>query len=153
MLHYYKNLTTEEKQELIDSIAYITVFIAQADGVIDKDEIEKAKKIAHIRSYSVPTDLKEFYTEVGENFDSKLHEIINTLPKDTQERYDFLNNKLSSYNDILKKTDYVFAKLLVQSWRSFAKHVAKASGGFLGFLSIGKEEADLIGLPMIKDIE
>lgn len=152
MRHFYKNLSPEEKQDLIDSIAYITAFIAQADGVIDSDEIAAAKKLSTIRSYSVPAELREFYNEVGEGFAAKLDTILADLPNDTQASFDFLFNKLSSYNDILKKTDFLFAKALTKSWRSFAKHVAKSSGGVFGFLSIGKEEAELIDLPMINKI-
>ncbi len=152
MRHFYKNLSAKEKQDLIDSIAYITVFIAQADEVINSDELESAKKLSVIRSYSVPRELREFYNEVGENFESKLEQVLAELPKDAQASFDFLSNKLASYNAILKKTDFVFAKALVKSWRSFAKHVAKTSGGIFGFLSIGKKEAEIIDLPMIDEI-
>ncbi|MBK8391868.1 MAG: hypothetical protein IPL23_22440 [Saprospiraceae bacterium] len=59
---------------------------------------------------------------------------------------------MEEVNPILGKLDHLVALHLYKSYTSFAKHVAKASGGVLGFFSIGPNESNLITLPMITPI-
>ena len=42
---------------------------------------------------------------------------------------------------------------LYKEFKKFAGHVAKASGGFLGFFTVDKEEAKWLGLPMLNPIQ
>lgn len=146
-------LSAEEKGQLTDSIAYITVLIAGADGKIDREETDWAKKLTEIRGYNTPEKLRPFYTTVGETFATKLDSLIDSLPTDVKDRNSLIEGKLANLNSILSKMDNADAATLYESLTSFAKHVAKISGGFLGFFSISKEEAKLIDLPMINKIE
>jgi len=74
---------------------------------------------------------------------------MNEVPKTVSERNAFISEKLSGLNAIFPKMSPRNAKRLHTSLTSFAKHVAKASGGFLGFGSISKVEQELIDLPML----
>jgi tellurite resistance protein len=51
MSEYFKPLSENEKSELSDALALITVLIAGADGNFEKEELEWAEKVTHIRSY------------------------------------------------------------------------------------------------------
>ena len=64
-----------------------------------------------------------------------------------------LSSKLASLNPILAKLENDIAVDLYESYLSFAVHVAKSSGGFLGMMSISAEEKELIGLTMLNKIE
>ena len=152
MIQQFQNLSTEEIEKMINAIPLITVLIAGADGNIDKEEKEWGAKITKIRTYSNPDVLHDFYTQVGRNFKGRLDSFIDTLPKDTNSRNLKISDELSSLNDIFPKLEIHFAAELYNSFTSFAKHVAKASGGFLGFGSISKEEKKFIGLPMLTPI-
>ena len=77
---------------------------------------------------------------------------IDTYPKDTSARNMKISDDLSLLNEIFPKLEIHFGAALYDSFVSFAKHVAKASGGFMGFWSISKEEKEFIELPMLTPI-
>ncbi len=147
-----KNLNTEEQQLLTDAIAYITVLVAGADGNIDPKEIAAAETVTEVRSFSYLEELRPYYDLVGQTYTEKLNELIEKLPTEVNERQQAISDELSKLNAILAKLDIHIGHVLYESFVSFAKHVAKASGGFLGSFSIGNEEKKVIELPMIDPI-
>lgn len=146
------NITSSEFDQLKEAIADITILIAGADGKINSKEIEWAEKITDIRSYSLPDNLKAFYAEVGKDFHDRLENHIATLPHEVDKRSEILEEKLRALNPILAKLDHNEAAELYSSYVSFAKHVAKSAGGFMGFFSVSYEESRFVGLPMIEKI-
>lgn len=152
MLHQLKNLPADELQELYDAIPVITLLIAGADGDIEGEELAQSEKITKIRGYSGGEIMKDFYDKVGEDYNERLNRWLNVISKDTAERTADLSGRLEKLNPILSKLSPELGAEMYRSFTSFAKHVAKASGGFLGFGSINKEEAGLINLPMLTPI-
>lgn len=153
MPNYFEGLSEIEYAALIDAIPLITALIAGADGKIDDKEIEWAKKIAKIRSFNGPEILQEFYDDAGMNFESRLKELIDELPDNTDERCASISGRLSLLNPILAGLDQTLGAILYTSYLSLAEHVAKASGGFLRMWSVSKEEARWMKLPMLTPIE
>ena len=152
MISEFEHLNEEEVSLLIDAIPLITILIGGADGELDHQELEWAKKVTEIRAYKNPDNLKDFYSIVGESYDTKLKKHLTELPKGVEERTLAISDKLAKINDILPKLDEEYRKEIYDSYISFAHHVAKASGGFLRFLNVSKEEKDLMDLPMINEI-
>ncbi len=152
MIPQFADLTEAEKQLLYDSIPLITVYIAGADGKIDEDEKEWAKKITNIRSYSYHEDLQAFYAGVSDSYSTKLDAFISELPNDVASRTSAIEAKLAGLNEILPKLDVNFAARFYKGLLSFAKHVAKASGGIFGFGSISRSEESLLGLEFITPV-
>jgi uncharacterized protein YyaL (SSP411 family) len=153
MIPEFKGINKEEFNQLREAIALITVLIAGADGKIDKDETDWAKKVTEIRSYSLPTGMKEFYKEVGRDFSELLDAYIAKYDGPTERRNQLIAEELAKLNEILSKIeDRRIASKLYKSYKSFAKHVAKSAGGVLGFLAINKEEKQWIDLPMITPV-
>ncbi len=151
MTEYFKVLSDAEFDQLKDAISLITVYIAGADGKIDEDELQWAEKITTIRGYSTPDGLKGFYEEVGLDFHDRVAKYVEDL-SDLEVRNRTVEQKLSELNPILAKLDTKLGAALYSSYTSFATHVAKSSGGFLGFFSIGPEEKAVLGLKMITPI-
>jgi len=151
MTEHFKVLNEAEFDKLKDAIALITVYIAGADGNIDEDELAWAEKVTNIRSYNTPERLSEYYEHVGQDFSERLEYYVNTL-KDIEVRNATVEAKLAELNPILAKLDNKLGARLYKSFITFAEHVAKASGGFLGFFSIGPEEKALLDLKMIHPI-
>ena len=149
MFEHFNDLNQEESKLTVDAIAYITLLIAGADGVIDSKEKAWATKLTKIRSYNLPDSLKSFYSLVGEDFAETTENLINSLPDDSTERNSLISIELTKLSEILPKMNRNFSIQLAESYRSFAKHVAESSGGFLGFGSISSGEKKLIGLSMI----
>lgn len=152
MTEEYKVLSQEEYQILKNAIPWITILVAGADNNIDPQETEWAEKLANIRAFSLDEELMSYYSDVGKDFHEALHKMIAELPDDKNERAEILNNELSKLNPILAKLDPSVGALLYESFTSFAKHVARASGGFLRFFSISAEEKKVIQLNMIDPI-
>ena len=153
MLNNLYQLNEEEKQELFDAIPVITLLIAGADGKIEKEELEGSEKITKIRGYSGHEVMQEFYDKIGEDYTERLQRWLKVIPQDTAGRTAHLSARIEKLNPILAKLDQEWGARMYDSLTSFAKHVAKASGGILGFGSISKEEAALIDLPMLTPIE
>jgi hypothetical protein len=152
MSAYFVNLSDSEKAHLRDAIPLIAVLISGADGEFSNDELEWAKKITHIRSYNLKSDIKEFYKEIDLDVEDKIKHFIEILPSGVHQRNVIISEKLAALNPILDKIEQPKRYNLYKGFLSFAEHIAKASGGVLGFFGINAEEAKLITLPMIKPV-
>ncbi len=153
MTEYFSTISEGDFSKLKDAIPLITLLIGGADGELDKDEVAWAEKVTKIRSYKMSKDLIGFYQEVGADFSTKLDTFYNDLPKSVEDRTKIIATRLEALNPILASLDQLVAYHLYKSYLSFAKHVAKASGGIFGFFSVGPHEGELIDLPMIAPIE
>jgi len=153
MIPQFEGLSEGQVELLYDAIPLITVYIAGADGKIDQEEKEWAEKVTKIRSYAYHESLQEFYTNLGAVYAGRLDHYISSLPSDVEKRTIAIGEKLSQLNSVLAKLDVNFAARYYKGLVTFAEHVAKASGGFLGFGSISRAEDKLIGLDMINAIE
>jgi len=152
MITELEALNKEEQTLMLNTIPLITLLIAYADGELDEQERTWSEKITEIRSYSNHESLIEYYEKVGDHYQDKLDHMIETLPKDNDQRMAEISKRLSGLNSVLPKLDQVFAWRFYQGLLSFAKHVAKASGGFLGWSSISSSEEKVMGLEMINPI-
>ena len=64
-----------------------------------------------------------------------------------------IGERLEKLNEILAKLPQDLGANLYKSFISFASHVAKSSGGVLGFFSVSEAEKSVIDLTMIAPIE
>lgn len=152
MIEHFEKITPEEFKTLTDTIARITILIGGADGKLDKGEKTYAEKIAKIRTYANAESLHGFYREVGRDFSDVVESEVSMLPGILEDRSNVLVQKLALVNDILPKLDRPIAREIYKSYISFAKHVAKASGGFFDFFSISEAEEKWLNLDMINQI-
>ncbi len=148
----FDRINDAEYSVLKKAVAQITVLIAGADGVIDREEIEWAEKLTKIRGFAPPDVLNHFYNDVGTNFSDELHDLMDSVPEDTEERNQMLSDQLSKLNPVLAKLDNHIAFRLYNSFVSFAKHIATETGGFFRFGAISASEKRWIGLPMLTEI-
>ncbi|MBK8700677.1 MAG: hypothetical protein IPN29_14540 [Saprospiraceae bacterium] len=149
---YFAHLTEAEYQQLKDALALITIYIAGADGEVQHEETEWAEKVAEIRSYKMSEDLLGFYKELNVDFHDKIMNFISALPRDTVKRNDEIERLLTELNPIMAKLELHVGAHLYKSYVSFARHVAKATGGFLGFFAISPKEKAIMGLKMLTPI-
>ncbi len=152
MNSFFSQIPAQEYQDLKDAFAKITIYIAGADGSIDEEETSWAAKVTEIRSYKMTDDLLDFYKEVHLEFDNKLSHFMANLPTNTAERNTIIESHLSNLNSTLANLDPKVGAHLYKGYVTFAEHVAKSTGGILGFFSIGQAEKALLGLSMITPI-
>lgn len=150
MITAFSKLTESECDDLYRVPVLITVLIAGADNDIDSREIKEAISLAHLKKVTSREILVEYYDEVRKTFDERLIEIIARFPEDAELRQHFIIEELTRVNEMMPKLEHKFAVQLYASLKDFAKKIAEASGGVLGFIPVGYEESKLIELPMIK---
>lgn len=151
-VHAFANLSEQEVDQMVDSISLVAVLIAGADGDIEKEETKWAQKIAKIRTYSTPEPYQAFYKLVGQDFQDRMDKLIANQPADTAQAQQQISDRLAALNPILAKLDTKWAAGFYADLIQFATHVAKASGGVMGFFSISSDEKKWIDLPMIDEI-
>lgn len=145
-------LSPAEIAQLKDAYAYITVLIAGADGKIDPNELSWAEKITQIRTFAGDERLKDFHVEVNEVLSKRIKQLIAELPSDVKSRNAAISEKLALLNPILASLDPSLGYYLYKGFVTFAERVAKSSGGFLSFFTIGPEEKKWVSLPMLNAI-
>lgn len=153
MIPQFQHLSAEEKELMYDAIPLITILIACADGELTHRERTWSEKITRIRSYSYHESLREFYLNVGKDYQDKLDHFLDKLPLNVERRTTVISQKLSGLNHILPKLEEVFAWRYYTGLLSFAKHVARSTGGFMGWSAINDAERRLMGLDMIQPVE
>jgi hypothetical protein len=152
MTPFFNQLSESEFKKLKEAVPLIAIYVAGADGSIEADEVNWAKKVTEIRSYKMSDDLLEFYQEVDAAFIENMNAFLASFPKDASERNKLIEEKLAGLNTPLAKLDNKVGAHLYKSLTSFATHVAKSTGGFFGFFSISNRERSLLGLKMINPI-
>ena len=151
MIPQFEDLNPEESELMYSLPIYVAVLIAGADGKIDSTEIKKAVTLAGLKEKKARKDLLDFYTHVNTDYEDKIKMTIANFPSGHKEREKMLIDELTKANDVFRKIDKAFAIKLYASLKETAKHIAEASGGVFGYMSVGYEESRLIDLKMIKN--
>lgn len=152
MLKEFKNLTPDEQQLMFDAIPLITILVAGADGDIDDVELAEAQKLADIRSFDNHGLTNAYYEHIDKGLTERIHTMAKELPTALEARQQEIASLLGRLNAIMAKMDEPFGYLYFKSFRSFARHVAEAHGGFLRFMTIGPKEAEVVDLPMLQPV-
>ena len=151
MISEFENLDQKEQDLMYRVPILVAILISGADGTIDKAEMREAITVLSMKKVKARKNLIQYYDEVGIDFADKLKSIIAEYPDDPKEREELITTELAEVNRILPKLNKKFAITLYSSLMDFAKRIAEASGGFLGYLTVGYEESKLIQLRMIKN--
>jgi hypothetical protein len=145
-------LSDQEKELLLDAIPMITILIGGADGILDDKEQEWAEKITIYRSHTNTSDLRAYYEEVSLRLRDRIEDLLKALPAEAKERNVNLSKIMSGLNPILKKLESGFSYTLYHDFLSFARHVAKATGGVFRMASISPIEQSYIDLKMLDPV-
>lgn len=147
----FERLDNDERKLLFDVPAIITLLVGAADDDLDSKEISTGLRMVIIRKDTGDKLLKEYYEVVNGYFDNSLYRYTSKYETlSSEERTEKLTDILSELNAILPKIDPLYAKVLVKSFRSFAKEIAEASGGIAGIASVSNAEQQLVQLSMIE---
>lgn len=129
-----ENLKEEERKILLEAPAVVSVLSAlSVDGTIEENEKAEAIRLSHLRPFTSPEILNDYYKEVEINFENNLNNLINKLPADNESKKEFLRNELRKLTPVLAKMDREFSMTLIDSLKSYARHVFKAHSHFLEY--------------------
>ena len=145
-------ISEENWSRLVNAFPQIAVLIGAADGNMDDEEKAWSNKVAHIRTFSGRKELFSLYEEVEAKMNDKIAELLKGYDTNAEAAEQAIISDLETVNDILHGMDTEMGARLYKDYKSFAKHVGKASGGFLRFFSVSKEERDLAALPMLEEV-
>ena len=152
MLKEFENLTPAEQQQMFDAIPLIVILVAGADDDIDEVELAEAQRLADIRSFNNRGHIIAYYEKIDKGLTDRIQEMLKELPNALAPRQNEVFARLSMLNGILAKLAEPFGYLYYKSFRSFAKHVAESHGGFMRFMTVGPQEAEVMGLPMLAPV-
>lgn len=150
MLYLLENLTNAEKETVLNAPALVTILIADADQEIQAEEIRRAIQLVHVKSYAESVDIRELYQNIDQDFERRLSNLIDRLPRSHAERERALIEELSKLNAVYKRMEHKVAVKFHESLIGFAANIARAAGGVFGLESISEKEARFLGLPMIE---
>jgi len=154
MIYGLESLTDEEAEILLEAPVLITILIGDADHDIDHYEEEWGAKIAKFRSVKGDKNVQDYYRNLEPVFADKLQvklDAYNEVALSNQYIIDKVSENLQKLNPILRKLPRQEAISLYESFKSFAMHIAKASGGFLHMGSITPTKQKLLNLPMLEN--
>ncbi|MBR9859269.1 hypothetical protein GYB22_00660 [bacterium] len=135
---------------MLKSPVWVSLLVACADQHLDEHEIETAKKIVHVKTFSEASDVRNLYTELDHNIDATVETESAAMPQDPKERIKYFEAKLAQLNDILPKLEHTYAVQFYKSLKNIALHIAKSEGGVLGIGNINDAEEHYLDLPMIQ---
>jgi hypothetical protein len=145
-------LNQGQYEQLLSAFAEVAVLIGAADGKMDDEEKAWSKKITQIRSFAGHDDLKGFYKDLDAQIEGRIAALLERYAHNHEERESVLGERLSNINPILASLPPRIGAHLYQDLTSFARHIAKASGGFLRIFAVNVEEKEFVGLPMINEV-
>jgi len=151
MLYQLEKLNKEEKELVLNAPAYITILIAGADDDITDIEIKRSLELVHIKTYSESIDVRDLYEKIDTNFESRLNDLIHSLPTTLTERETAVIEALSKLNAIFHKMDERISHRYYLSLLNFAAFIARAAGGVFGIDRVSFREEKFVKLPMIED--
>lgn len=152
MLHEMEQLSPEQQEQLYDAPVMITLLIAGADDDFDQKEKDKAVELAKFKKLNPDQPLiHEYYRVVELRFEERLHHWMQEYPRLAEIRNPIIAKQLEQLNPILELLSYDLRSGLYKSFVNWARQVAEASGGVLGYFSVGTEEKAWVELPMLKN--
>ena len=152
MLREFNTLTAAEQQLMFDAIPLIVILVGAADNNLDQVEIAEAQRLADIRSYNNHGRLNAFYEHIDADLSKRVLQLYNDMQNGIVERERYIVKELSRLNAILAKLREPYGYLYYHNFKTFARHIAEAHGGFLRFITIGPKEAKVVDLPMLTPI-
>lgn len=133
----FDNLTPEEFSQLLDSPVWIALAAAYAgDGAVGEDEKAEAIKLAHLRRFTAPKSLREFYELVDTQFAQRFHILNLRLPSSIEDKEIYLERQLRRVHDIMLKLDPDVTASLEESLESFYDRVFNSHKSFFQYFAL-----------------
>lgn len=130
----FEKLNDKERDILLKLPAVVAILAAVSnDGTVSSNEKAESIKLSHLRTYTSSPMLQDYYKEVDKVFDEKFEGIMAQLPSEWKDKEAFLEKEITDLNQVLPKLDKRYARELVDSLKSFSRHVFKSNSSFLRY--------------------
>lgn len=133
----FESLSDIEFNQLLDAPIWLSLLAAyNTDGKVSRDERAESVKLAHLRTFTSPQNLREFYKKVDERFEERFDRLDSRLPEDPDDRIVFIEAQIKHCHKLLEtKVDPDLASEVENSLESFYNHVFKADISFFQYFA------------------
>lgn len=135
----FSELTDQEYRELVDLPIWISLLAAyEHDGKIDKDERAEAIRIAHLRSFDSPYDIRDYALQVYRDFDHRFRRLDEALTgEDGEKKVEEIRAKIQDiYVRLVPKIEPSVVEDLFNTLESFYRHVFVSNRSFLQYFAL-----------------
>lgn len=133
----FQNVSADEFHHLLDVPVWLSLLAAYTgDGKISENEKAGAVKLAHMRTYTAPKSLQDFYKMVYGRFADRFEQLDNRLPKAVDDKKVYIRAQIRHANALLDKLDPDIASGLQESMASFYKHVFNSDKSFFQYFAL-----------------
>jgi hypothetical protein len=132
-LEHWSELAEKDKGQLLKFPAYITLLACLHDDGMDDKEKKIALRITHIKTFTSPPLLADFYRAAEQVFDENLTAINDELPHSRPRRELVIHTAITELEKILLKLGPHYASALHDSMRSYTRYVSRAHNNVLEY--------------------
>ncbi|MFT4772452.1 MAG: hypothetical protein ACI9D1_002491 [Cryomorphaceae bacterium] len=93
-------------------------------------------KLAHLRRFTAPKSLREFYELVDMQFAQRFHILDLRLPSSAKDKEIYIERQLNRVHDIMLKLDPDVTSSLEESLESFYEHVFNSHKSFFQYFAL-----------------
>lgn len=130
----FEKLNDQDRDILLKLPAVVAILAAISnDGTVSSHEKAESIKLSHLRTYTASPLLQDYYKEVDMDFEENFDRIMSRLPAEWKDKEAFLENEITDLNNVLPKLDSRYSRELVDSLKSFSRHVFKSNSSFLRY--------------------
>ncbi|MCU7549114.1 hypothetical protein OCK74_08305 [Chitinophagaceae bacterium LB-8] len=123
MIPQFDKLSGADRELLMKAPVMISVLASCSFGQVNEAQKNDAIKLAHLRQFTAPPLLQEYYKEVEKGFKKQYEEEVKLYFPFDEEKRNGLKREISKVNEVITKLDPFFGKLLLKSLEGYAKHV------------------------------
>jgi len=127
MIKQFENLLPTEAHDLLKAPALISVRAACSSKGVNAAQKADAVKLAHLKTFTAHPALIPFYREVEHNFKDEFEAAAKEYMPFDDEQMDRLKQKIEQIKFIINKLDPEYAKLLLNSFEKYERHVRRAA--------------------------
>ncbi len=119
----FKNIEPDVKEQLLNAPALLSIYSANHNGKLTKDEIHAVLDYNKIESYSSPNFLHDFFNEVAPNLREKIEQFETILPNDKNLRREAIEKKLQPVREYLENLKENEANEIKKALLGFVEHI------------------------------
>ncbi|HKL03426.1 MAG TPA: hypothetical protein VJ911_07105 [Cryomorphaceae bacterium] len=133
----FDSVSKEEMKYLLDIPIWLALTAAyRNDGVVSESEKADAVKLAHLRTFTAPKSLQQYYEKVDGIIEKRFEVLNSRLPKSERDREIYLVSQIKRSHALIKKLDRDVAETLEASLASFYEHVFRADKSFFQYFAL-----------------
>jgi len=119
-----KNLSPNEKEFLLNAPVLAALLGALEEGAISDLQKAEAIHLSHLKTFTSPFILHEYYHEVEKSFSRNFSKYFAALPKENDEAKSLVEAEIVKLDELMKKMDSEFSKELADSLQRWVKHIS-----------------------------